>query len=140
MSALGPAALFLLRLVAGFVSSALIVSFCLHSLDTHHTHPGEVLSGHEESASSRTHHQEKGMPEVVHTLSVFAHMAEKKLFVFTLFLFLWSLALTLAPGAHTPVTAGVGERVSYTRPRKTRSISFIQELFSSGILHPKLCD
>ena len=118
------------RVGVALLACALVFSFGLHMLDTHHTHPTD---------RSHTHHEPAGQTDMI-VLSEYAHMGEKKFFagVASVFLFLvvaYIVASTLRRlcAMHTRST-----HLQLSDYMRQKTYRWEQEFFARGILHPKL--
>lgn len=117
-------------LVTVAVSCLLVCSFGLHLVQIEHTHPGE-----------NTHTSDHGASEI-NVLGEYLHGTEKKLFIFTILGFLFFGAFVLAHAALQPailltLSTHFFRAVQRKRLKHSRANSYLQLLFSNGILHTK---
>jgi hypothetical protein len=120
--------------VSVFMALVLIFSFGLHSVETHHTHPGHT---HQHEPNTHGHDGTKL------TLGEYVHMAEKKS-LYTLFAlalssvffstFLWSSWILFLRA----ITAMQNTFARYRKRIEYSIIHYLQFSFARGILNPQL--
>lgn len=107
------------------VACTVLLSFAVHDIQLHHSHPSDAQSTHEEGRGT-------------HTLAVsdYLHATDRKIF---LLIFLAFIALGVTR-ALVPYAIPSRFRISQRpRVRASERYNFFLHLFKIGILHPKLC-
>jgi hypothetical protein len=121
-------ALWVQHTLAVFLACTLIFSFGLHTLDTNHIHPGQVPEHH--------HHHDAGHTD---TIAEYVHGGEKKFFLVLLSFFAYAcVVFSFRKRESLTVFFVISLRRIHAYLSTHRVHQWEVQLFSNGILHPKL--